>query len=83
MQKLLFSCGIVAAGAVALAMITSANAFVPSGNQIGKATSELGNTIEVKRSTTKSRPPGWDNPKGKKKGWKRKPGVKTLPPGQR
>lgn len=83
MQKLLLSCGI-ATGALALAMITSANAFVPVGTQIGKATSELSNTIEVKRSTTKDRPPGWDNPKGKKKGWGTtyKKG-KTLPPGQR
>lgn len=81
MQKLLLSCGI-AAGALALTMITSANAFVPVGIQIGKATSELSNTIEVKRSKAK-RPPGWDNPRGKKKGWGTRTPGKTLPPGQR
>ena len=82
MQKPLLSCGI-ASGVLVAVMITSANAFVPAGTQIGKATSELSNIMEVKRPKTKSRPPGWDNPRGKKKGWLRKPGDKKLPPGQR
>ena len=81
MQKLLFSA--LSAGALALMAVTSANAFVPVGSQVDKASAGLSDTIQVKRSKAKSRPPGWDNPRGNKTGWGARTPGKTLPPGQR
>jgi hypothetical protein len=76
MRKFVFCCGI-AVGAVALAAINPAGAFMPNQTEIGTAALAISDVVDVKRSTAKPRPPGWS--RGRKVGW----GRGNVPPGQR
>ena len=67
----------VAAGSLALSAISPAHAFMPRQHEITKATSGQNDVIEVKRSSTNPRPPGWN--RGRKVGWH----GGRRPPGQR
>ena len=75
MRKLLLVASL-AAGALVIAPVTSASAFVPVQTEIAGATAAMNDIIQVKRKKT-ARPRGWD--RGRKVGWR---GGRT-PPGQR
>src|SRR2546430_2732401 len=75
MRKLLVP-GTLAAGALAFAPFSSANAFVPAQAHIAGTAAAMNDVVQVKRKKT-ARPRGWD--RGRKVGWH---GGKT-PPGQR
>ena len=66
----------VVAGSLGLSAMSSAGAFVPGQHEIAKATGAHNGVIEVKRSSTKPRPPGWSQ--GRKVGWH----GRRKPPGQ-
>ena len=73
MRKIILTAAITA---VIGAAAPSANAAF-SPDRLNHAVSVLNDTIQVKRSSHKRRPPGWD--RGRKAGW----GRGHMPPGQR
>jgi hypothetical protein len=75
MRKLLLAG--LAAGALTLALLTSATAFVPAQSGTADVAAATDNTIAVKKKYAKRRPYGWS--RGRKVGW----GRAGMPPGQR
>ncbi|MGO8924636.1 MAG: hypothetical protein ACLQF4_17060 [Xanthobacteraceae bacterium] len=78
MRKYFIVAAILAAIGVAVAFISPqrAGAFVANQNDIAKAATAANTIIEVKRSPSKGRPPGWNH--GRKVGWH----GHSRPPGQ-
>lgn len=75
MRKLLLVASL-AAGALVIAPIGSASAFVPVQTEIADAAAAMNDVIQVKRKKS-TRPRGWD--RGRKVGWR----GGRKPPGQR
>jgi hypothetical protein len=78
MRRYFISAFIFTALSVAVACVATrpAGAFVGDQNGVAKAAAVTSPAIEVKRSTHKSRPPGWSH--GRKTGWH----GRSKPPGQ-
>jgi hypothetical protein len=69
---------IFAAISVAVAFVSPqpARAFIANADGVAKAATAANTIIEVKRSSSKARPPGWSH--GRKVGWHKR----GKPPGQ-